>query len=237
MKPRRDPLRLLVPILGIPFLSSGAEKTFTWTGGLDSWDNGTRWQTIDGTGEVPGNTDHTVMVGENANGRVLLNSGISRFAGRVWIGTFRFTASPTAFVLDDFQPVPGLLETYASFSATHDLTGLADDDDDKDGTKNFAEYAFGTSPKGMSFPPAAVGETIDGPKWLVIRYVRRAAHTLAGLNIVAEQCSNFATWTTSGVIDEPDPDAISPAPNTDARRARIPKETGLAFIRLRATTP
>lgn len=178
----------------------------------------------------------TVLTGTAITGTPGNVSG-GRVATADGLGSFRFTASSTAYVLDDFQATPGLVQTYASYSSTNTLAGLAGDDDDKDGTKNFAEYAFGTNPKAMSFPPAAQEETIDGQQWLVIHYVRRAAHSLAGLSVVAQRSTDLSTWTTDGVIDEPDPTVTSPAPHTDPRRARILKGTGKDFLRLRATTP
>ncbi len=178
----------------------------------------------------------TVLTGTSISGTPE-NAGAGRIATIDGLGSFRFTSHPTAFVLDDFQPTPGLTETYADFSATHDLAGLAHDDDDGDGLKNFAEYAFGTDPNTPGLPPTAVEETIHGQQWLVIHYTRRAARTLAGLSIVAQQSPDLAAWTTEGVIDEPDPTVISPEPNTDPRRARILKHNGSAFLRLLAATP
>lgn len=51
-----------------------AETTFSWTGGLDNWNNGSRWQTVNGTGVVPNSAEHFIKIGENANGNVAFST-------------------------------------------------------------------------------------------------------------------------------------------------------------------
>jgi hypothetical protein len=147
-------------------------------------------------------------------------------------GSLRVTAMPQALVLDDFQLAEGVLETFATFASAHGLSGEVEADTDGDGSTDYAEYAFGLDPRAFDRPPAAVLETIDGERCLVIRYVRRTGRLLAGLVMEAQQSADLADWNTDGVLDEIDPES-PPINGGEPRRARVPvPATGPVFLRL-----
>lgn len=177
----------------------------------------------------------TVLTSTNAITGTPENVSAGRLSTSDGRGSFRFTSSATSYVLDDFQPTPGLTETFAAFVLTNSPGGAPGDVRDRDGLTDFAEYAFGTDPLAFDSAPAARVETLFTQPWLVVHYRLRAARTLAGLTLAPQLFTDLQAWTRDGIIDEPDPTAPAIS-NTEARRARIPlPATGRAGLRLRAT--
>ncbi len=123
----------------------------------------------------------------------------------------------------------------ATWAASHNLTGddaLPGADLDRDGSPNLVEYALNMDPEAPDVPPLTSGvESISGGDWLVIHYRRWQDRMNAGLMYQAETSIDLSGWTPSGIIDEPDPGALS-IPDSEARRCRIPKDGGRNFLRL-----
>lgn len=152
------------------------------------------------------------------------------------MGSFRFTADGESFVLDDFQLTPGLVETFASFATTNNLSGNPQADADQDGTTDFAEYAFSTNPIVADVPATAEFETIEEVKYLVLRYRVKIGRLATGLTVQAEGCADLSSWSTQNLVD--DVDQTAPIiPGTEARIAKMPISATTGFLRLKASMP
>ncbi|MFN0130616.1 MAG: phosphatase PAP2 family protein [Verrucomicrobiales bacterium] len=161
-----------------------------------------------------------------------VNAVQGRLATADGYGSFRVEVSEQAVTLDDFQLAPGIIETFASFAASHGLSGQMETDADGDGRSDFEEYALGTDPRVRDSAPTPVLETIEGQKILVLRYLRRPGRELAGLYGEVQQSADLADWNTDGVTDTVDPEA-APVAGAEPRRAWIPVMEGESrFIRM-----
>ena len=124
---------------------------------------------------------------------------------------------------------------YATWAASHNLSGddaLPGADLDRDGSPNLVEYALNMDPEAPDVPPLTSSiESISGGDWLVLHYRRWEDRVDAGLIYQGETSIDLAAWTQTGVIDEPDPEAVT-IPGSEARRCRIQRTEGRKFLHL-----
>jgi hypothetical protein len=125
-------------------------------------------------------------------------------------------------------------ESFDEFCGTNNLSGNPNNDQDKDGCTDFAEYAFTTNPVQPDQPNGARQENLYGLPCIVLRYRVSDGRLMNGLEVRAESSADLQSWTSEGITDELDPDA-TPVAGMTSRRAWLQlKESGTKFLRLRA---
>jgi hypothetical protein len=124
---------------------------------------------------------------------------------------------------------------FATWAEVNGLLGAdaaADADKDRDGSNNTVEYALNMDPRRADVPPIQSSrEDIEGLSWLVIRYRRWDDRINAGLSYSGEWSVNFATWSTTGIIDETDT-AAPLVTGSSARICRVQADVAKKFMRL-----
>ena len=115
--------------------------------------------------------------------------------------------------------------SFGSWAASFGLTGpeaLPDYDYDGDGQSNFSEWAFNSDPT-VSGPAPQNGSLVNigGQQWLALTYRRYADREAEGVTYTPEKSDGLGNWTTSGIINEVDPNAAV-IPGATACRCLIP---------------
>jgi hypothetical protein len=156
-----------------------------------------------------------------------------------WFG-FGAMKTVTAVAPPPPPPTPTFTTWAVALETAHSLpAGTISDangDADHDGRSNLIEYAFGTSPVSGNDPSTNLPAHSISETHLILEYRRDT--TLSDLAFTAQACPTMGNWKSPGDPGAPEgftDESVSTEGVIETRQAKIPRNAGNCFLRIRVT--
>ncbi len=216
-------------VTGPGTLSFWWKLSASFTDGLEFAVDGGRRGSLTGEADWSQVNNHPIDAGTHTlRWTYVKDSALVGGQDRAWLDQVAFTPSSGGLLYSGWLAQQGFSPAQIANLA---ISGPAANPD-RDAFNNFLEYAFNTSPlaPGGAFYSSGV-VTIGSQRWLVLRYRRWTDREQAGLTYTPQGSTTLASWITSGIIDEIDPEAPVLAGST-ACRCRVPVGGGITMLRV-----